>query len=87
MGTFKNLPDGQRCITAHKHGYQPDMPAAEVASRGAPQLVHPPRSYSEDLVAAFTVDFDEFFLDQMLDEVAASLDESGPSWLQEMRGA
>jgi hypothetical protein len=38
-------------------------------------------------MAAFTVDFDDFFLDQMLVEVVASLDEGGPSWLQEMHGA
>jgi hypothetical protein len=87
MGAFTNLPDGQHCVTAHKRGYKSPLPAAEVGSRCAPQVVHPGRSHPEELMAAFTVDFDDFFLDQMLVEVVASLDEGGPSWLQETHGA
>ncbi len=87
MGAFSNLPDGQHCVPAHKRGYESPLPAAEVGCHCAPQVVHSDRSHTEDPMAAFTVDFDDFFLDQMLVEVVASLDESGPSRLREIHGA
>ena len=87
MGALTNLPDGRGCVATPKVGCQARMPAAEAGHDSPMQPVHPARSYAEDLMAAFTVDFDDFFLEQMLVEVVAGMDESGLSSLQEIRGA